>query len=86
MTLFRITSFKFLYCSVAFGIGFLIGIGNTVNHLYKPISRLIRVRVLSLLFYQKYKNVDFIGIAAMTDAGITERITMSYLQSHSVEH
>ena len=83
MTLFRITSFKFLSCSVAFVV---IGIGNTVNHLYKPISRLIRVRVLSLLFYQKYKNVDFIGIAAMTDAGITETITMSYLQSHSVEH
>ena len=82
MTLFRITSFKFLYCSVAFVV---IGIGNTVN-LYKPISRLIRVRVLSLLFYQKYKNLDFIGIAAMTDAGITETITMSYLQSHSVEH
>ena len=76
MTLFRITSFKFLYCSVAF---LVIRIGNTVNHL-------IRVRVLSLLFYQKYKNVDFIAIAAMTDAGITERITMSYLQSHSVEH
>ena len=83
MTLFWITSFKFLYCSVAFVV---IGIGNTVNHLYKPISRLIRVRVLSLLFYQKYKNLDFIGIAAMTDAGITETITMSYLQSHSVEH
>ena len=83
MTLFWITSFKFLYCSVAFVV---IGIGNTVNHLYKPISRLIRARVLSLLFYQKYKNVDFIGIAAMTDAGITETITMSYLQSHSVEH
>ena len=83
MTLFRITSFKFLYCSVAF---LVIRIGNTANHLYKPISRLIRVRVLSLLFYQKYKNVDFIGIAAMTDAGITERIKMSYLQSQSVEH
>ena len=83
MTLFRITSFKFLYCSVAFVV---IRIENTVNHLYKPISRLIRVRVLSLLFYQKYKNLDFIGIAAMTDAGITETITMSYLQSHSVEH
>ena len=83
MTLFRITSFKFLYCSVAFVV---IRIGNTVNHLYKPISRLIRVRVLSLLFYQKDKNLDFIGIAAMTDAGITETITMSYLQSHSVEH
>ena len=84
MTLFRITSFKFLYCSVAF---LVIRIGNTVNHLYKHISRLIRVRLLQVCYFTKnIKNVDFIGIAAMTDAGITERITMSYLQSHSVEH
>ena len=64
----------------------MIWMGKTVNHLYKHISRLIRVRVLSLLFCPKYKNVDFIKIAAMTDAGITKRITMSYLQSHAVEH